>query len=124
MSNFLLNIDPKKFDLPTKQVKIKRLGEDAVFTIKGLNNPRLEEIREMATNKEGEINSAEVQVETILSGIVEPNLRNGEYLKHFGVATPYDLVDKLFLPGERQYIYGTIQDLSGFADDAIEEIKN
>ncbi|UGB31709.1 phage tail assembly chaperone [Metabacillus sp. B2-18] len=124
MSNFLLNIDPKKFELPSKQVKIKRLGEDAVFTLKGLDNPRIEEIREMATNKDGELNIAEFQAETILSAVIEPNLRNGEYLKHFGVATPYDLVDKLFLPGERQYIYGTIQDLSGFADDAIEEVKN
>ena len=124
MSNFLLNIDPKKFELPSTKVKIKRLGEDAVFTVKGLDNKRLDEIREMCTNSEGELNTSNFQAELILTGVIEPNLRSEEYSKHFGVVTPYDLIDKLFLPGERQYLYGTIQELSGYSDDAIEEVKN
>lgn len=57
-------------------------------------------------------------------GMVEPDLKNKELQKHFGVATPKDLVEKLFLGGEIVDLADTVRLLSGYSEETDDDIKN
>ncbi|MCM3599394.1 XkdN-like protein [Robertmurraya korlensis] len=123
----LLKLDASKLQMPTKEVEVKRLsdllGEQFIVKIKGISSDKLDEIRDMAI-KDDVLDVNEVRKATVLSGIAEPNLRDEELCKHIGAATPYDLVDKLFLPGEKDALYEQINKLSGYNEGAVEDIKN
>lgn len=128
--NSLLKIDSGKLSLPTKQVDIKRLseaaGEPVVFVLSGVDSNRIEEIRDMNTVIDGDsvqVNSQELRLAMISDGVVEPDLKDKKLLEHYGVKTPYDLIKKLLLSGEIDSIYGIIQNLSGYDEHSIEEIK-
>ena len=63
----------------------------------------------------------------VVDGLVEPNVRDNELQKHFGAATPKDLVKILFRGAELTSLADKITELSGFSksDTAVEEeIKN
>jgi len=129
----LLAIDKNKLELPKKNVKIKRLSDisqqDVVFTLQGVSQPILENIRDAATKinpqtKEVEIDRKQIQYETLLHGIESPNLRDKNLNDHYGVLTPYDLISKLLLPGEIEALSDQIGDLSGYGENVVEEIKN
>jgi hypothetical protein len=123
----LLKLDANKLQLPTKEVEVSRLsdltGGQYILKLQAVSAPETESIREMAT-KNDEVDISEVRKGIILAGVKEPNLRDETLRKHFGAATPYDLIDKLFLPGEREAIYEQISMLSGYADGAVAEVKN
>ena len=62
---------------------------------------------------------------------IEPNLKENhkELMEHFGCATPYEIVDCLFKPGEAQEIAQHIMALAGYATKGanvkiVNEIKN
>uniref|UniRef100_A0A7U3YCT5 XkdN-like protein n=1 Tax=Geobacillus sp. (strain Y4.1MC1) TaxID=581103 RepID=A0A7U3YCT5_GEOS0 len=135
MSNvvdILLKMDAEKLELPKKMVEIKRLselaGEPVVFEIKALTQTQFEEIQDMSTKFDPISNKADIDVftiklETILKGVVSPELKRKELLEHYKVPTPYDLIKKLFTPGEIDRLYNEISDLSGFGEGAVEEVK-
>ena len=56
--------------------------------------------------------------------LVEPNLKNKELQKHFGVATPKDLAEKLFLGGEIVDLADTVRSLSGYSEETDDDVKN
>ncbi|MCM3730072.1 XkdN-like protein [Fictibacillus nanhaiensis] len=124
--DLLLKMDAKKLELPKKDVEIKRFSQPenpAIFTLQGLDAETLDSIRDMAT-KENNIDFTEIKLGTVLAGVVSPSLRDDSLMKNFGVVTPHDLIKKLFSPGELDSLYETISNLSGYGEDAIEEIKN
>lgn len=128
--NSLLKIDAGKLSLPQKEVNIKRLsesaGEPVVFVLSGVGAEKLEEIREMNTTITGDnvqINSQELRLAVISEGVIEPDLKDKKLQEHYGVKTTYDLIKKLLLAGERETIYSIIQDLSGYDEHAVEEVK-
>lgn len=124
----LLKMDAKKIQMPTKEVVIKRLSDAAgapvKFKLQGVDSPTSDSIREMAMKDNGTINIDEVRKATILAGVKEPNLRDSSLAAHFGAATPYDLIDKILAPGEKDALYGEITNLSGYDEDAVAEVKN
>jgi Phage XkdN-like tail assembly chaperone protein, TAC len=122
----LLKMDAKKLELPKKDVEIKRFSQPdspAIFTLQGLDADTIDSIRDMAT-KGDNIDYSEIKLGTVLAGVVSPSLRDDSLMKNFGVATPHDLIKKLFSSGELNALYETISNLSGYGEDAIEEIKN
>jgi hypothetical protein len=123
----LLKLDSNKLQLPRKEVEVTRLskmlGEKFILKLRAVEAPESESIREMAI-KGDKVDIFEVRKGTVLAGVSEPNLRDEALRKHFGAATPYDLLDKLFLPGEREAIYEEISKLSGYDDGAVAEVKN
>ncbi len=135
MSNvvdILLKLDSEKFESAKKQVEIKRLsalaGESVVFEIAGLTQSQFEEIQEMCTSidfatKETNVDFSKMQLESLLKGVVSPDLKNPELMKRFGSVTPYDFIKKFLTPGEISSLYEAISDLSGFGTDAIEDVK-
>lgn len=131
----LLGADRGKLKLlPTKQVEITRLsertGEPVVFTVRALLGDELQECQEAAKkpSKNGDDEEQDghlLQIMVLLSACKDPNLRDKALLELYDVATPEQLFDGTFLlPGERYQLFTAIQELSGFGENAVAEIKN
>lgn len=131
----LLQMDSSKLmEMPTREVEMARLTElmGETFTIKcqAIDGERYADIQRSAIdlNKKGGIknlNLFDMQVLTVIDGVVEPSMKDSKLLKHFGCATPKDLVKKLFLAGEIAELSNVITELSGYdkTEDDEEEVK-
>lgn len=133
----LLQLDANKIsEKPAKAVEIKRLtnllGDKAVFTCQAIDGRKNGDIQKAGLNfKKGNVSDIdiyEIQVLSVIEGVVEPSLKDKKLLEHFNAITPKELVDKLFLAGEITELYNTINELSGYDKDESkevnEEIKN
>lgn len=133
--DLLLQADIKQLQQKnTTKYKVKSLSDklktDFVLTLQSIGGREYTEIQKRAIsfNKKG-ISDADLykmQAFTILAGVKEPDLHNSQLCKKFGVATPAELIDKLFTPAEISEITAEINKLCGFEDPAstAEEIKN
>ena len=127
----LLQMDKAKLmELPTREVEMPRLseltGEPFKVTCKAIDGERYADIQRSAIdlNKKGglrNINLYEMQVLTVIDGVVEPSLKDERLLGYFGCVTPKELVKKLFLAGEIAEISNVITELSGYDKSEDEE---
>lgn len=135
LTDKLMKIDAAKLaEKNTQEYEVKRLselmGEPFTMTLQAIGAERWSDIQSDALTfhkgKVSGIDSYKLQVETIKAGVKEPNLKDKELLKHFGCATPNDLVNKLFLPAEIATIADKIGALCGYKDqDEVDnEVKN
>lgn len=133
--DLLLGSDIGDIKLPTKQVEIKRLSEvygaPFVVTCKALSPDKYEEVQDMAldiSGKEVDLDVNLLQLFVVLEGVCDatekPMFKNKDLLTKFKAQTPKELVRKILLSGEIASLYGTISELSGFGDSAVEEVKN
>lgn len=130
----LMAVDAGKIvELPTEEMEIVRLskmiGEPFIIKLQAVHPQRYTEIQSMAVNlnKKGGINNIDIYKQNthmILASLVEPNIKDRKLLDHFKVATPIDLIGKLFLAGEIDTINKKINDLSGFNEDDTKKIKD
>ena len=130
----LLQMDKAKLmEMPTKEVELPRLseltGESFKVKCKAIDGERYADIQRSAIdlNKKGalrNINLYEMQVLTLIEGVVEPSMKDERLLCYFGVVTPKELVKKLFLAGEIAELSNVITELSGYEkSEGEEEIK-
>ena len=131
----LLQMDSAKLtEMPTKEIEIQRLteimGEPFKIKCQAIDGERYADIQRSAVdlNKKGGIknfNLFDMQVLTVIDGVVEPSMKDSKLIKHFGCATPKDLVKKLFLAGEIAEISNVVTELSGYdkTEDDEEEVK-
>ena len=130
----LMAIDAGKIvENPTEEMEITRLskmlGEPFIIKLQAVHPQRYTEIQSMAVslNKIGGINNIDIYKQNthmILASLVEPNIKDRKLLDHFKVATPVDLIGKLFLAGEIDTINKKINELSGFSDEEFNKIKD
>lgn len=133
----LLSADRGKLKLqPTRQVEITRLseivGEPVIFTIRALTGDELTECQEaaMRADKGGdgeEMDSRMMQVMCVLYACKDPNIRSKELMDAYEAATPVQLLNgdnPLLLPGEVSHLFTVTQELSGFGEGAVAEVKN
>ncbi|MBR7178357.1 MAG: hypothetical protein IKD27_02395 [Oscillospiraceae bacterium] len=106
-------------DLPTATYKIDRLsaiaGHDVVFKLKALPYGKVHDIERF---------TQDVDVNILLAGCVEPNLKDERLQEKFGGATPADVVKKMLLAGEITDLSQAIEKLSGYRRLTITEVKN
>lgn len=126
--DLLLKLDQSKIKRPCKDVVIKRLtelsGEDVVFACQAIAADKMAEIQEMVIDVETQdFDVSEMQVLTVLAGVVDPDFKSKELLEKFGAPTPKELAQKLLLPGEITNLYNVISELSGYGKDAVAEVK-
>ena len=130
----LLQMDKGKLmSMPTREVEMPRLsevlGEAFKIKCKAIDGERYADIQRSAIdlNKKGglrNINLYEMQVLTVIDGVVEPSLKDERLLGYFGCVTPKELVKKLFLAGEIAELSNIITELSGYdKSDDEEEVK-
>ena len=127
----LLQMDKAKLmEMPTRQIELPRLseltGEPFKVTCKAIDGERYADIQRSAIdlNKKGglrNINLYEMQVLTVIDGVVEPSLKDERLLGYFGCVTPRELVKKLFLAGEIAELSNVITELSGYDKSEDEE---
>lgn len=131
----LLGSDIGEIKLPTKQVEILRLsalyGAPFVVTCKALSPEKYEEVQDMALDVQGKDVDLDVnllQLFVVLEGVCDetenPMFKNKDLMKKFKAQTPKELVRKILLSGEIANLYGEISQLSGFGDNAVQEVKN
>lgn len=127
----LLQMDKAKLmEMPTREVEMLRLseltGEPFKVTCKAIDGERYADIQRSAIdlNKKGglrNINLYEMQVLTVIDGVVEPSLKDERLIGYFGCVTPKELVNKLFLAGEIAELSNIITELSGYDKSEDEE---
>ena len=120
----------KAFELDTKKIKSKKLskiiGEPTEITIRELHGDEVNDINQIALNKDGGRDSAkmyDVNVMYCVKVIVDPSMKDETLMKEFGAATPKDLVKKLF-DSEAFAISDEIVKLTGITKESEEEVKN
>ena len=107
-------------ELPTGKFKLKRLselvGQDVVFTLRALPYGKVQGLKDSL--------GGDVEVQILLSGCVEPDLKAAALREKYGGATPAETVKHFLLPGEITDLSRAIERLCGFRGTTIEEIKN
>ena len=133
--DLMLGSDIGEIKLPTKQVEITRLsavyGVPYIITCKALSPEKYEEVQDMALDVKGkdvDIDVPLLQLFVVIEGVVDANgkpmFKNKDLMAKFKAQTPKELVRKIFLSGEITSVYSEIGKLSGFGDDAVQEVKN
>lgn len=127
----LLRVDKEKAtERETKTIASKRLskltGDDEKITIKEISPRKYNELQSMLYDSKGNRRMDKMYDFNLLccvNGIIEPSLSDKALMEHFGAATPKDLAAILF-GLESSTIASEIIGLSGFTDEAEEEVKN
>lgn len=129
----LLAVDKKEFDkIERKEIKSKQLlklvGADAKVVIQAVEGDLFGGLSASGLDEKGEVDygrAFSTNAKIVAAGIVDPDLKNEELLKHLGVATPADAAKKIF-KGEINKISTEIAKLSGFNDEETtdKEVKN
>lgn len=130
----LLKIDAGKIKTPTKNVvmKLRKLGdEEFTFPCKAVDPEYVAELQENSIEyADGDIDKIRVydtKVLTIIEGCPKV-FKNQDVIKHFGAATPKDLVKRLLVSGEIDYLKAEIDKLGGYDAKSrrreVEEVKN
>lgn len=106
-------------ELPEARYEVPRLsqlaGRPVVFRLRALNYGRTEEMKRLTRDNE---------VQILLAGCVEPDLKNPALQDKFGGATPADTVKAMLLPGEVADLSAAVERLGGYRRTTIEEVKN
>ena len=129
----LLTVDKGEFEkiekkeLASKQLS-KLLGTEAKVTIQAVDGDLFGGLSASGLDASGEIDygrAFSTNAKIAAAGIVNPDLKNEELLKHLGVATPADAAKKIF-KGEVNKISAEIAKLSGFdtEEKTDKEVKN
>ena len=107
-------------ELPAAEYRVKRLsqllGEDVVFTLRGLPYGKVQKLRESMTEDQN--------VHILLAGCVEPDWKAPQLRERYGGATPAETVKAVLLPGEIEDLSRAIERLCGYRRTTIEEVKN
>lgn len=123
--DLLLETDPKNLELKcSKQFEVKRLSEkiggNFVVNCSPMTSEQMAHISEISNS------ITEIKMNTVLEccKIDGKKIASKELMEKFKAATPINLLEKLFLPGEVYTLYNTIQAMSGYSEGGVEEVKN
>ena len=118
-------------EVPTSELKAKKLskatGTDVKVKVRALTGKRITDLTMTAVGKDGSVDYGKTYDTNLLiavDGVVSPNLKDRQLQEHFGAATPKDLAEILFYPGELVAIANEVRALSGYDKESDEEIKN
>lgn len=123
--DLLMKLDRGKIaEVPTKTIKAKWLseqsGSDIDIVIKAISGDQYSELSSMAYSaKKNRLDTDkiyDVNALIVLEGTVDPDFKDKELQKHFGAATPKELVKILFPGGELNEVAKEIGILSRFVD--------
>lgn len=106
-------------NLPTAKYEVPRLskaaGAPVVFTLQALPYGRTQDMKKLTQDSELQI---------LLAGCVEPDLKAAPLQAKFGGVTPAETVKAMLLPGEIADLSAAVERLSGYRRITIEEVKN
>lgn len=107
-------------ELPEARYNVTRLskllGQKVAFTLRGLPYGKVERLRGSG--------SEDVEIDILLAGCVDPDLKAPQLRDRFGGPTPKEMVKAMLLPGEIADLSRAVERLCGYRILTIEEIKN
>lgn len=112
-------------DLPTTTVSIKRLN--IPIKLKAVNETTLDQLRKRCTIKDGKTETFDEEQYgylVMVAGTVSPNWGDAKLLEKYKASGPEQVVRRILLPGEAIQVSDVILDLSGYGEDAVQEVKN
>ncbi len=105
--------------LPTAKYEVPRLSGEAgapvLFTLRALPYGRVQELRRL---------TEESDVQILLAGCVDPDLKAPALQEKFKGVTPAETVKNMLLPGEIADLSAAVERLTGYRRVTIEEVKN
>lgn len=123
--DLLLETDVQKLQENNKKdYEVKRLsnilGEKFIVTCHALTHEQVTHLGEISKS------NADLKLNAVIEAcrIEGKRFNNVDIMNKFGVVTPSDLLNKLFLVGEIAALYDTVNKLSGYSKDAVKEVKN
>ena len=106
-------------DLPTARYRVDRLceltGKDVVFSLRGLPYGKAHDMERF---------TQDADVNILLAGCTDPDLKDERLMERYGGATPAETVKRLLLPGEIADLSQAVERLSGYRRMTITELKN
>lgn len=132
--DLLLNANVEDFERPSKIVEIPRLsrilGEKFELKCKALSMGKTNKLRmECANQKTGEVDVPKLQMKTLVEGVLDAEkgsffFKNKDIQKQFKVPNAEELINKLLLIGEVDYLFEVVTNLGDIGEDKVEEVKN
>lgn len=123
--DLLMETDIEKLQVNSqKDYEVKRLtkilGEKFIVSCRPLTNEQVTHIGEVSKN------NTDIKLNSVLEAcrIEGKKLNSKALIDKFKVATPLELLNKLFLPGEIFELYNIVNEISGYGKDSVSEIKN
>lgn len=115
-----------------KDIKISGRLEDFTLKVKALSGKQYNDYQTLSlenasSNKKRRFNTKKFQELVVVNCLVDPNLKDVEFLNKLGVHTSEEALYKVFLAGEIAQIAEAILKVSGFDEDIEvleEEVKN
>lgn len=130
----LLNANVENFERPSKTVEIPRLskilGDKFELKCKALSMGKTNKLRmECANQKTGEVDIPKLQMKTLVEGVLDTEkgsffFKNKDIQKQFKVPNAEELINKLLLMGEVDYLFDVVTSLGEINEDKVEEVKN
>lgn len=119
-------------DNVAKEIKISGRLEDFIMKVKALSGKQYNDFQTLSvenfnSNKKRSFNTRKFQELVVLNCLVDPNLKDVDFLQKLGVADPKAALYKVFLAGEIAQIAEAILKVSGFDEDIEvleDEVKN
>lgn len=106
-------------ELPTALYEVERLSaaveKPVVFTLRALPYGQVHDLERF---------TQDADVNILLAGCVEPNLKDPRLMEKYSAPTPAEAVKKLLLPGEIVDLSNAIERLTGYRRTTIKEVKN
>lgn len=101
-------------------------GEPLPFVIKSISPEENEAISKKHTDSDGKFDSIGYGNELMVACMVEPDLKDSELCKFYGVMDPVMVPSRMFTIGEKQIIQGNVLDLNDLtsAADKLKSAKN
>lgn len=100
----------------TKEVILERFtdeeGKPVPFIVQSITPEENEELSRISTDEKGNLNSFEYGNRLIVACIVEPNLKDKELCKYYGVLDPIEVPGIMFTIGEKQVIQEAIMNIN------------
>ena len=103
----------------------KLLGEPFIVELKELPYQQIEEARNFATSGKGKhqvIDKGKFTSIVLSKTIVTPDLADRDLHQKFGVTNKLDCIKKLFKPGEIELLATKVFELSGYSDEAVQDV--
>lgn len=114
----------------TKQIMIDRFtdeeGKVVPIIVKSISPQENEEITNSCMDSNGKLDSAAYGNKLIVACMQEPNLKDSELCKFYGVMDPAMVPGIMFTIGEKQLIQDAIMDINDIKDarKKLDEAKN
>lgn len=101
-------------------------GKPIPFIVQCISPEDNERISRKYTDKDGNLDSIAYGNELIVTCMVEPDLKNEELCRFFGVMDPTMVPSRMFTIGEKQLITAAVMDINDIkmAKDKLDQAKN